>query len=186
MPKYLLPCECGESVLVETRQAGETITCKCGLSLDVPTMRAIRELEVHESGEPATTKPKAEWSPLRGIAFGGGVILILIGLGLFGRGYSVTRLMERDLETVRSALNVEYERFQHDVEHVTAEQALDLWFAIRKSGLSPREKNPFVLARIHGAKMRTMMISGGIVGAVGLALSIGAALSSSLARPKHA
>jgi hypothetical protein len=43
--KYLLPCLCGQQVAIEPRQAGETITCRCGASLLAPTMREICALE---------------------------------------------------------------------------------------------------------------------------------------------
>ncbi len=44
--KYLLPCACGRKLVVEPSQAGETITCPCGSQLEVPSMQAIRQLEM--------------------------------------------------------------------------------------------------------------------------------------------
>lgn len=54
--KYLLPCRCGKSVVVEPRQAGETTACSCGTSLQIPTMLAIIALEPapDDSNQPRT------------------------------------------------------------------------------------------------------------------------------------
>ena len=43
--KYLLPCACGQQTTVEPRQAGETIPCGCGKSLQVPTLLDMTALE---------------------------------------------------------------------------------------------------------------------------------------------
>ncbi len=43
--KYLLPCPCGQRIPVEPSQAGETVCCCCGATLEVPTMREIRQLK---------------------------------------------------------------------------------------------------------------------------------------------
>lgn len=43
--KYLLPCSCGQTVDVEPSQAGQTVTCRCGKNLLVPTLMQILQLE---------------------------------------------------------------------------------------------------------------------------------------------
>ena len=45
MPDYLLPCTCGKKAVVSTAQAGDTVYCACGTALQVPTMRALAQLE---------------------------------------------------------------------------------------------------------------------------------------------
>ncbi|MGL6195868.1 MAG: hypothetical protein ACRC2T_13715 [Thermoguttaceae bacterium] len=49
--KYLLPCTCGESVPIETTQAGQTVTCSCGLQLQVPTLLKIKKLPEYKEQE---------------------------------------------------------------------------------------------------------------------------------------
>ncbi len=83
--QYLLPCSCGQQVVVEPRQAGETITCSCGAVLQIPTLLDMRSLDPAEPS-PATSSAKT-WSirdqlRLLGIVFllaaiGGGVWLYL-------------------------------------------------------------------------------------------------------------
>jgi len=64
MTKYLLACDCGKSVPVEMRQAGERVVCVCGATLDVPPLRKLRHLPVEA---PVAVKSAAAWSPRRGI-----------------------------------------------------------------------------------------------------------------------
>jgi hypothetical protein len=42
--KYSLTCECGQSQPVEPRQAGQSLICACGKTLQVPTMLQIKRL----------------------------------------------------------------------------------------------------------------------------------------------
>ena len=57
MAKYLLPCSCGRKMPVEPRQAGQSVDCACGESLEIPTMLAMSALEpadsVAENPEPS-------------------------------------------------------------------------------------------------------------------------------------
>jgi hypothetical protein len=43
--KYLLPCPCGAQMIVEPRQAGQTVPCACGSTLQVPTLLDMTALE---------------------------------------------------------------------------------------------------------------------------------------------
>jgi len=42
---YLLPCSCGQKLAVAPRQAGESITCPCGSTLEVPPLVRMKALE---------------------------------------------------------------------------------------------------------------------------------------------
>jgi hypothetical protein len=69
--KYLLPCRCGQNVVVEPRQAGQTVVCACGQSLPVPTMLEVTALE------PAPVEP--ETPQAGGSAWGWRQALVLLG-----------------------------------------------------------------------------------------------------------
>jgi hypothetical protein len=45
MTEYLLPCSCGQKLAVSARQAGESVRCSCGATLEVPTLRGLDTLE---------------------------------------------------------------------------------------------------------------------------------------------
>ena len=69
--KYLLPCPaCNSQLPVETGQAGQTIRCSCGKSLEVPSIRGLRALEQVADERPAT----AAWTKRKGLAFLGGAM----------------------------------------------------------------------------------------------------------------
>ena len=56
---YLLPCSCGNSVPVESHQAGGSVNCTCGQSLNVPSLRDLRELPTKASGK--IVRSKSQW-----------------------------------------------------------------------------------------------------------------------------
>src|SRR5262245_43414249 len=64
--KYLLACpSCGAKNPVETGQAGQSIRCSCGNTIEVPSIRAMRSLE--PQGEDVPVGPR--WSTRQGLVF---------------------------------------------------------------------------------------------------------------------
>jgi len=43
--EYLLPCSCGEKLVVDRSQAGLSKRCTCGRDVTVPTLRGLEQLE---------------------------------------------------------------------------------------------------------------------------------------------
>src|SRR5438067_13539894 len=88
MTHYLLPCSCGQKARVAAAQAGAQVTCVCGKSLSVPTLRGIRQLEI--APPEATAKSAGRWSPIHGALFASGLLIATIGVGFlafFGLRY---------------------------------------------------------------------------------------------------
>ena len=80
MSQYLLPCECGQKLPVNSTQAGERVRCTCGRELDVPTLRSLQALERRDD---AAAKPElAPWGWRQGLAFLGASIFVLASLAL--------------------------------------------------------------------------------------------------------
>lgn len=78
--KYLLPCSCGLQITVEPRQAGQTIVCSCGATLQVPTLLDMTALEeAPEEPSPATTS--SSWGAAGGLRFLG-LVLVVVSLAL--------------------------------------------------------------------------------------------------------
>ncbi len=66
--QYLLPCpQCSHVHRVGVAQAGQTLNCVCGASVDVPTLSGLRRLE--PVTEAAATKTGGSWSPRHGLVF---------------------------------------------------------------------------------------------------------------------
>jgi hypothetical protein len=82
--KHLLPCPCGQSIRIDTSQAGERVTCgACGKAQDAPTYRAIKALPLDAADVAAAQKAAqraVSWSPLQGGLFAAGLVLLLIGI----------------------------------------------------------------------------------------------------------
>jgi hypothetical protein len=73
-----LRCECGREILVTTGDAGASLACACGRTVEVPSLEEFRKL-------PAVAPPADEEPP--GSLFGavlvvGGALLCCVGLGL--------------------------------------------------------------------------------------------------------
>ena len=82
--KYLLPCSCGETRPIELCQAGETVPCRCGAMLQVPTMRDIKKLEPYDQrSDDSSLRQVSTWGRRESRIFLG-TLLTCTGLGLFG------------------------------------------------------------------------------------------------------
>jgi hypothetical protein len=90
--RYLLPCGCGQKVPVGVHQAGLNVTCGCGQVLEVPTRRAVTQLEQEvEASSPAmagtTVQPGSAavaggaWGLRQRLRFLAMVVLIAAGAG---------------------------------------------------------------------------------------------------------
>ena len=75
MTTYLLPCNCGKKLPVEAPQAGQTVRCSCGESLEVPTIRGLAKLQ--RVAQPASAGSGPRWGPRKGVLFLGAVIAVL-------------------------------------------------------------------------------------------------------------
>jgi hypothetical protein len=164
--QYLLPCECGKTTPIDTSQAGSSVTCVCGNHLEVPSLRAIRELTPQVQ---ATDAGKYQWNQTAGLTFASGLVIALIGGGA----------------AVLMHLNVvEFAKFKPppeevvtawieapDIDNAPAEEILDMWNTAKSVGLGEYEMSDFVLSRIV-IKQRTMYRNMGlIVVACGLAFA---------------
>lgn len=78
---YLLSCQCGRAVEVDSTQAGLPVTCQCGASLTAPTMRDLVRLP--RAGGDTASGSASGWGPRQGVAFVGALVA-LIGLAWTG------------------------------------------------------------------------------------------------------
>jgi len=96
MAKYLLDCACGRQHIVETGQAGESLTCDCGAKVAVPTLRQLRQLPEVRGEQPAAAGPA--WGFRQGAIT---VSLLLAAVCLAVAGLS--RYSERPVPTIDPA-----------------------------------------------------------------------------------
>jgi hypothetical protein len=108
---YLLPCpQCRTNLTVTTGEAGGQVRCNCGATVDVPTVRGLRELAVvTESAE-----PQSRWTTRHSVTFMGGVLLVAgIAAGLALHLYA---------ESIRPV-----QTFADKVQEMSAAETWELW-----------------------------------------------------------
>ncbi len=82
--RYLLPCSCGQKLAVLPRQAGGTVTCPCGVAMEVPPLNRLKALEPAAAegprAAPAGGGPRRPgWGGRQaGLFFG--IILLCVGI----------------------------------------------------------------------------------------------------------
>ena len=170
--KFLLPCECGQTIAIEVGQAGQKIPCACGKTVEAPSMRAIRSLELQPE-QPDAPKPKRSWSPAAGMVFVTGSILILIALTTIGFAYFSRSLLHRNLP-VRSPENVA--QWLGEIDQTPADGLIDVWNETVEKGFSEADESPWQLYRAEAGKYKLTIWIGLALAALGLAMSTGATL----------
>ena len=162
--KYLLPCDrCGEKTAIDASQAGRQIDCQCGATLEVPSFRAVRELERFD--EPPV-KQQRSWNPLRGISFALGLVLVALGLLAAAGGVIGWTLIDtteppaEDLEPVLAS-----------IAPLGPSNTWDIWVDMRDKGLGPYYVPPHVVARRVAQNLSWLMTIGLVVAAVGAVVS---------------
>ena len=168
--QYLLPCgACGETHAIEPRQAGRKISCGCGAVLEVPSLRGIRELAHTEP----TTKRRVgpAWSPARGLAFVGGMLVAVVGLLVAGYALLVWRNLDTSVPLPED-LTAVYAL----IDQKTPEETLLLWQEeILNRGIGTYQRPAYIVAR-DIARFFGMLAIGGtclaVIGATASASSI--------------
>jgi hypothetical protein len=160
---YLLPCKCGQKVEVDTTQAGLTVKCTCGSTLDVPTMRDIVRLEcAGVAGSSGAKRGTSNWGPRQGYTLVGALIALI---GLSWLGYQLWTMPE-DLYVLPSEIRAE-------VEELSPAELVQQFNALRK-GLDPTELPIIKANRAYREWHRRWTYVAAGIGVFGIALASGA------------
>ena len=138
--QFLLPCTCGQKLPVSTAQAGGQVTCSCGKTLSVPTLRGLRELEVAPATLPRPAK--AGWSPVHGFIFATGLVLAAVGvvfLALNGLQYSQIMGFGLTRDYTDDVVRAELAR----IDESKPLQLLEEWKENIEHGLGEQEEPPW-------------------------------------------
>jgi hypothetical protein len=136
--KYLLPCSCGQEMMVETRQAGETIVCVCGSPLQIPTLLEITALE--------SARDEAALPPLT-TAWGMHNRLVL--LGSIVAGLAVIALIGLNVERPVSRFSgIDPYQIWLSARAMPPVQAWDVWQDMKK-GLDRRTDERYAAAMVR-------------------------------------
>jgi hypothetical protein len=126
--KYLLPCPCGQQIVVQPRQAGETISCSCGALLQVPTLLDMTRLEQAAPEPVAPSPPPEAW----------GLRHRLLLLGVFLVAAAVVGVVWLYLERPVSRFDtIDPENIRQTAQKLAPSQAWNIWEGM-KQGLDRR------------------------------------------------
>jgi len=165
--KYQLPCTCGEILIVDAQQAGETVACPCGIKAEVPSLRELAHLEpAPAAAAPAASGPS--WSVQQGWLFVAGLVLIAASV-------TVAVPAVYDLAVRLRLEKPEFENFiLRDIDTYSLVETWQLWQYIESDGIEDRWTPRFIEQRAL-ARRKWWIVGGCSLGAAaGLALAASA------------
>jgi len=175
---YLLPCSCGQKLRVAAAQAGGQVSCACGQSLTVPTLRGLRALE--PAAVEANSKAAPGWSITHGVFFSSGLVLIVVGIALIA--FNLNRYRQFAGFTVDHTDTV-VAAHTAEIDRLSAVQLFDEWSNVLSQGLGEKSTPPWEAAKQFVAANLFWMKAGGGAVTLGLLMSL---LSLFVARPPRA
>jgi len=170
--KYLLPCHCGLHIVIEPRQAGETVVCSCGVSLQVPTMLGMSALEpvIEESTAPPA---EADW--------GWPHATLLIGLVMVAAAFVLVVLVYWNRPISRFDV-ITPEQIRETARQLPPVRTWDAW-EMMKQGLDQRTDQPYADAM---TRFRIWRVATAVLALAGVGLVVaGLAMGGRLALPSH-
>ena len=175
MKQYLLPCSCGRNLPVEMSQAGQHISCKCGVLLEVPPLRSLRELATAIRAEAADSKT---WGPAERLSLVSGLTLVALSLLVFAFSYIATLQTDNSQQVDKNS----YRLVREPLDDLSPSEAWIEWRSLHSNPL--RRNKDFVFwgkLRATLAPGRDKRIAGGIA-IVGFVLAVIPTISKSLRR----
>jgi hypothetical protein len=166
--QFLLPCSCGQKLVVSPAQAGGQVGCGCGKSLAVPTLRGLRELEIAPAGSPGKTK--AGWSSVHGAVFAAGLVLAAAGvflLAIHGLQYGQIMGFKLTQDYTPAVVSAEMAR----IDALTPLQAFEEWHENAEHGLGEQEAPPWLQYQKLADRNLSRMKLGAVALVAGLVLS---------------
>ncbi|MBN2292093.1 MAG: hypothetical protein JXM70_06690 [Pirellulales bacterium] len=121
MIQYLLPCQCGRKMPVDSTKAGRTLECECGAKIEVPTLGSMKKLERVVETKPASSG--MTWG-IRQRVLLAGILVCLTGLGISGY-FWYERPKPPPLEQ-----NVK--QISQNIKNLTLMQTLAVWGALER------------------------------------------------------
>ena len=145
------------------------MSCACGRSMSVPTLRGLRELKLAPQAKAA--KAAAGWSPVHGTIFAAGMLLAAAGLAVAAYNFVFYRAY-RPLTVDQTEAVVRHAELQRPIDKLTPLAALEEWKTEVLPGLSKSLDPDWILARKAAArhllwsKVGGGMLAGGLLSAM--------------------
>jgi len=175
--KFAVPCPCGDSVLVDVRQAGDQVQCsKCQQTIEVPPLRELKQLEPVAVSEPVSVAGSdTSWSGLPGALFALGLLSLVIASAA---GYYTYATRSRMVEWATPPQ--EKIQFELDIQDISLVDSWETWKDFNKIQLSRRPQPVHVMAQSRVTELNNWLRFFGGLATVGLVSMI----VSFLVRPR--
>jgi hypothetical protein len=171
MPDYLLPCSCGQKHRVVTAQAGGNVSCTCGKSLPVPTLRGLRDLEIAPPAQATKTRPG--WNRTQGYTFVLGLLIAAVGIYLIAYySWRYAQLTVQGSAYLVDRTDDVVQGLSEEVSSMTPAALFDEWAKTKEEGLGEQHKPIWVTAKETIARYLFRIQAGAITLAAGLLLAI--------------
>lgn len=163
--KYLLACTCGQSLPVELNQAGRSITCNCGKTVEVPSMRLLRQLPTCDEPDSSAQRRPA-WNLTAGSFFAVGLLVAVLAAMVAG-GMQLRYQQFASLKPAKQELT----QWVNELETASPEQLFDEWNESREFGLGDHHHSPFVMAQdnanfyVGARNVALLVMTGGVLAA---------------------
>lgn len=162
MQLYLVPCTCGQQHRVRSSQAGEQLTCQCGATVSVPTIRGLKQLKTVDD-EIVTPSAAPMW---QGPAFAVGVLALFAGAILLAAN-SLYTPAELNMDASHVGLSpAAIERAKIPVSELTIDQLYDEFIDLRLHGRN--EQSQYLQNQIDQARRNQRQRQTGGLGLVGV------------------
>lgn len=119
---------------IDATQAGQTMTCACGKSVEVPTLRGLSALDqpVEAKGQQDS---RPQWTPVQGLLFAVGAAIAAVSVSVL-----IFVLMHKPPSVAEDPVKNNREKL--DMSSMSSENIWKLWQALRYSPLSQNSNSP--------------------------------------------
>jgi len=175
--KYRLGCSCGREQVVEPAQAGQTICCACGKSLEVPTLLAMRQLPL----APAERMPglPVRWGIRHRLISIGVLVLLgaLVWVGLLVWSWPEKPQVPDPITWQTPPLPGQTEPLRKTTDQLTLVESYYAWQNLPRQ-LDLLSDAPLSRYKQQVASATNWLIVGGVVGLLGLICLVAAWLAT--------
>jgi hypothetical protein len=165
--EYLLPCPCGQSLLVSKSQAGQSIECSCGQTVAVPTLRGFAQLQTADtttnsprSSRRYTDRSPQAWNPVRGLISAlslGLLALCLYNVSYFGYWYNQLDLRFTVADEIKAG--------EEMIDSMPVGDTWNFYRNLQDSALGNRRLPPFMEAQLNAKYYIEQMTKYGLIAA---------------------
>ena len=167
--EYLLTCACGRKIPISRSQAGQELSCECGQTLQVPTLRGLAELPLAQSETvSATRNERRAWGGWRGTIMA--ISVAMFAMSVLPCAYYLYIRLQIDTSY---GIEDEIAIGNKNYDVVPFESLVAEWSNFERTGLGPKDKPPFYYWKLYARENEILATISGIVAALSAITTLG-------------